>query len=1022
MASKKEQTSKRKRRTGRRRVRTPFTDAVAWVRWNVVSEVLPLIAILAIAGVLRFASLGTKSLWFDEVRSYYDARDAFYLLHRTHTWAFKAMNLALRLGRDWDFLLRLPSAVAGVLSVLFVYLAARITFRRTTALIAALLVAVSAYSIWYSQEARYYALMMCLAACSLYFTVLLLERKYLWSFLVLGLLGYASYQVHPTTLVFTSAELSFVIFWFLISRGAREKVMRPIRAALERRKYFQLAAAGILGLAFVFEFYRLAGGRIVHTLLGVLRGEIVIGETGVPEVGVSWAFLYRHVQRFGTMGLRSDWFAMLVHNLAGFSFLAGVVLLFFKKRALALFLIYVPATTLLALLTFPSHQTYAVKYVSFLFPLYVFGIAHFFGEIPFLFSRRQLAPAPGERFVPWVIALLFIAAFTLANVQSLIKYYPGERMNYKGAVRDFVWKSKNAALLGAYGKRYNMLTLDAIVEPGDAILAGYGLSHYSANYYFDYFGLPKENIVELPQMRGTGVGAINRLRQLCARHRSVWFVTGWNEDQPQELLTWVNKNFDAMKRFPQLPAMYCSMVRLYRSRYPGCYVAYPHSYSAWVDQGGKLYQPTEVEAKRGAAGGYKISRAGFRQTLFFDATSSYVISLKAASRREKGVTLAVLLDGKQIGVARIMGGGPAHEAPFNASASSGAHEIALVPQAAVGSEELDVRIMEVRVEPDFTQGARFEAEDFSTAQPTYVNSTGGFRGREAFVMPLNSYVGYDIRLPQNGSYILGVEANNDKPGPVLIEVTLDEKPVAFLIFRGRDNKWGMQYFPFEATAGAHRLVFSFVSHYQHKNIKGDDGENICALDFFTITRISPGLSTIRDDRYRLMPLIHKFRQEQFYPFEDPKKPGFANEHWTLAKGHCVCVLDRQEMRGAEKPLRLEIPYDSGPVVLGSMLGDVKMGEFVYFSVKIKTKDLYNHSASAVLQVFDKDDKMVKLDWATEEGLTGTRDWQRQVYCDVIPQNAAQALLTLAVYPNNTMISKKTGYVWFDDLRMENPPK
>ena len=68
-----------------------------------------------------------------------------------------------------EFSVRLHSVIFGVLSVLFIYLLSKNIFNRRVGLIASLILALSSYNIYYSQEARTYALFTFLSILSMYF-------------------------------------------------------------------------------------------------------------------------------------------------------------------------------------------------------------------------------------------------------------------------------------------------------------------------------------------------------------------------------------------------------------------------------------------------------------------------------------------------------------------------------------------------------------------------------------------------------------------------------------------------------------------------------------------------------------------------------------------------------------------------------------------------------------------------------------------------------------------------------------
>jgi mannosyltransferase len=135
---------------------------------------LGLITVLAVR--LRFHSLAAKSFWLDEGVSVAIARLDWYNFARI-LWRREAnMSLYYLLLRYWlafggsEFFVRALSVLFAVASVPLMYLSGRRLFDSRVGLIAAALLAVNAYHVQYSQDARSYSLMvfLCLLS-SLYF-------------------------------------------------------------------------------------------------------------------------------------------------------------------------------------------------------------------------------------------------------------------------------------------------------------------------------------------------------------------------------------------------------------------------------------------------------------------------------------------------------------------------------------------------------------------------------------------------------------------------------------------------------------------------------------------------------------------------------------------------------------------------------------------------------------------------------------------------------------------------------------
>ena len=133
---------------------------------------------MVIGALLRVCRLGSQSIWGDEALTLqvYAVGGSFREL-LANIWDkafhppvyFVIIRYWIELGRS-EFMLRFPSAVFGIAVIPIVYLITRRFFRTGVPGIAALVVALSPFGLWYSQEARMYSLQILLAgACTLAF-------------------------------------------------------------------------------------------------------------------------------------------------------------------------------------------------------------------------------------------------------------------------------------------------------------------------------------------------------------------------------------------------------------------------------------------------------------------------------------------------------------------------------------------------------------------------------------------------------------------------------------------------------------------------------------------------------------------------------------------------------------------------------------------------------------------------------------------------------------------------------------
>ena len=265
-----------------------------------------LIALTALAAALRLPTLGSQSLWLDEVLTGELARgDLGALLHRIAEQEanpplfYLAEWLWTRLAGTGELALRLPSALCGIALVPVAYgIGRRLASERAGFALAAL-VAVHPLLVYYSQEARGYAAVA--LACALgfmYFLDAVDGRR--------GALGWA-----------LASAVALGCHYFAIFPVAIEAAIllaRRGRAALPA-----LAGVGVAGAALLpLLLEQLDGNHGENVSGGVALGERVRG------VATSWAV--------GERGPAIDG----LHYLAGALLAAGAVIVLARRDRRAL--------------------------------------------------------------------------------------------------------------------------------------------------------------------------------------------------------------------------------------------------------------------------------------------------------------------------------------------------------------------------------------------------------------------------------------------------------------------------------------------------------------------------------------------------------------------------------------------------------------------------------------------------------------------------------------------------------------
>lgn len=161
---------------------------------------LCLLLVVALGVALRFYGLAYQSLWLDELASWKQGNRA------TLAEVFKAVRVSvhppghnvllyylIRYIGDSETILRLPSAVGGVLAILAVYQIGRLLYTQKEGVVAAALVAVAWCPLYYSQEARAYGLLLGATTWATYFWLLIVGR--LWRAEPMGAAAVLGYVV-----------------------------------------------------------------------------------------------------------------------------------------------------------------------------------------------------------------------------------------------------------------------------------------------------------------------------------------------------------------------------------------------------------------------------------------------------------------------------------------------------------------------------------------------------------------------------------------------------------------------------------------------------------------------------------------------------------------------------------------------------------------------------------------------------------------------------------------------------------
>ncbi|MCC6488107.1 MAG: glycosyltransferase family 39 protein [Candidatus Hydrogenedentes bacterium] len=383
--------------------------------------------IVIFAAALRLHELDV-SLWLDEVLTHHGASGSFLdsLTHRTYPLYYALANVSLRFS-DTEVALRFPSFVAGLLTLPAVYFLARSWAGRTGGLLASLLLCVSVFHIRYSQEARFYALVMLGGTLMTFF----LHRCITCG----GRRNWAAFCA--SAFLSLLAQLSVMPFFLSLVAGAAvwlpvEAWRRTGRAGFRRIIIlFAAAALSMSGLVVSMLVQRDSGLRMLD-----MDSPDAEEEDGLSAAGDSATHLYSLTM--GEYAAFVEGFLpiphpVLQHALAGAA-LVGILALWRRNPALASLVLVQFLLAPIPYFLFKSSHWYAPRYFCNLTPLYVAlvtgGIVAVANVPAWVYSRLQgksgsdkggtprLAHLPGI-----VLSILVMAALAPSFREAIVQYY-----------------------------------------------------------------------------------------------------------------------------------------------------------------------------------------------------------------------------------------------------------------------------------------------------------------------------------------------------------------------------------------------------------------------------------------------------------------------------------------------------------------------------------------------------------------------------------------------------------------------
>lgn len=424
------------------------------------------VAITFLAAVPRLLYLGHDSLWFDEVMTRHaavqglaadvsalDSRDHLPLLY----WLTAA---ALRLLPENEISLRLPSALAGILTAPLLFAYGRALGRPRAGLWAAFLLALSPFHVRYSQEARHYALLLLFSLLASYFLYRAMSGQRRNDWLAFAAATVVNLLIHYSAWLLLVAQGALAAGWLAVALRRDRRAWRPVTPAV----VIIGAALAVLGSRAWIALQANTGGAAGTTAAAAL---------GVWLREVWWAF---GMGAAGTAAILS--LAVVV----------GLVILWQRRHWLALAALLAPVIIPVILIQIFHVTRFALpKYVIFMLPSYL--LAAGLGLDAVAHAAGRWARPGDERAGRWVAtgiaaALLLLALSPLrAEIDAMVH-------DWRGAAGQLGQPTPGDAVLALAldtGDGFNAAGVMAPVylDPGFRLLDG---NHLSAEDVADLAG------------------------------------------------------------------------------------------------------------------------------------------------------------------------------------------------------------------------------------------------------------------------------------------------------------------------------------------------------------------------------------------------------------------------------------------------------------------------------------------------------------------------------------------------------
>jgi uncharacterized membrane protein len=402
---------------------TAFGSRLARLRTTLRQPAIVVVAVATTLGVVeRF--IIPRGLWLDEATSVFEARLPFGGMIDTLRTAdvhpplyFSMLWVTIRVIGSGPLAVRIPSIVAGSLVIPMMYVLGREAYDRRTGTLAALAGSVAPIMVWYSQEARMYALLMLFGVIALWAQLRILRGggRGLW----------VIYALSSAALVWTQYFGAFQVvvqqFAFLYVIYTRHRRGRPVRELVMAWAITALVIAVLVAPLLPFAYQQFMVNQTAGKGFGGPQNVGTATALNGNQLGV-YAALANLI--WAVWGYQPNPVMTLLGALWPLGMLGALVLLGRRHRPVTTFLVLCVVGPGLALfgLGLVKRDLFDIRYLSTVVP------------IAFVLIARLLSAAPRKTMAVGVSAGVLVCSLLVGLVDQQYNGANPRTYDFNGAL------------------------------------------------------------------------------------------------------------------------------------------------------------------------------------------------------------------------------------------------------------------------------------------------------------------------------------------------------------------------------------------------------------------------------------------------------------------------------------------------------------------------------------------------------------------------------------------------------------